>query len=54
MCVCVCVCVCVCAHVGVRETDISRWVYVHVRVSSGSVGGQDGNIDYICAVYIAY
>ncbi len=23
-------------------------------VSSGSVGGQDGNIDYICAVYIAY
>ena len=23
-------------------------------IVSGSVGGQDGNIDYICAVYIAY
>ena len=37
-CVCVCVCVCggvcvgACVRVGVRETDISRWVYVYVRV----------------------
>ena len=39
-CVCVCVCVRACARacartrarVCVRETDISRWVYVYVRV----------------------
>ena len=34
MCVRVCVCLCVgaCVRVVVRETDISRWVYVYVRV----------------------
>ena len=34
VCVCVCVCLCVgaCVRVVVRETDISRWVYVYVRV----------------------
>ena len=68
MCVCVCVHVCVRARVrarvDVRETDKSRWVYVYVRVgvceavilcvSWASVGGQDGNIDSICALHIAY
>ena len=64
MCVCVCARARERARVDVRETHKSRWVYVYVRVdvceavilcvSWASVGGQDGNIDSICALYIAY
>ena len=69
VCVCVHACtmhVCV----SVRETEISCWVYECVRVGvweavrcmgvgvkaygCGSEGGQDENIDYTCAEYVAY
>ena len=40
VCVCmctICVCVCVCACVSVRETGISGWAYVSVRVGGWEV-----------------
>jgi len=69
VCVHVCVHMCVCARalvharVVVTETEISRWVYVYVRVGMweavtlcivGLCRRQDGNIDSICTMYIAY